>query len=668
MTVRPGDGRSRRAWPSRLAATRWGGAPAAVWLVSGAVAVAAVAVYLFAYPFHDIQPAGFDIHAYEWQAKAVGHGPLSVVGARPGLPVMAALLGSVVHVDVAGQIVVLMPMLGLVLALAVAAAVRVAFRLSTWVLPVVVAVMVLYPGTARVVHGYQASLLFMVIATAGVAVLILAAGTTGRLLAAGAMFAAACLAHVVLFAIFAAIAGLYVLLSVPAFLRDRRGGAPLFATDAGAAAATVLSGGILGAAAIYGWLAVRPASTINTSNVVNVLQQRTLSEVRRIRPYLIGPLAVVGGLFLRHERPAAGQPGVQRAARAMARFGAAWLAVTVAGTVAGLIRESVAGHRFLLFSPPLPALAGLGVAGLGALILRTRSAVMIVAAVAVVMGLTFLVAAGGVSYFYQRTYPRIDPVYGQLRAAGVYLERYGDDRPVVFVLDRQGAVAVTSIKFRSYVVKGEMPADVVARTLIYPGKLQDLEAGRPTILPETASWERSFNAASRQAWTQIEPALGEGAIVMIVQRFASDPFRAAMARDPSGRIAPGLYLVRGPLHAVGVLPPAPRFGIVPGALSAAAMFLLLALVGFGVARTALAGAEPTVLDLVALSPAIGAGLAVLAGFLVAAAGGDPRGPLGLVVVLGLSAGSVALARSGRRVGAPQPERPARPPAAPGRVA
>src|SRR5438874_800111 len=108
MTVRPGDGRSRRAWPSRLAATRWGGAPA------------------------------------------------------------------------------------------VAAAVRVAFRLSTWVLPVVVAVMVLYPGTARVVHGYQASLLFMVIATAGVAVLILAAGTTGRLLAAGAMFAAACLAHVVL--------------------------------------------------------------------------------------------------------------------------------------------------------------------------------------------------------------------------------------------------------------------------------------------------------------------------------------------------------------------------------------------------------------------------------------------------------------------------------------
>ena len=213
-----------------------------MWLVSGAVAVAAVAVYLFAYPFHDIQPAGFDIHAYEWQAKAVGHGPLSLVGARPGLPVMAALLGSVVHVDVAGQIVVLMPMLGLVLALAVAAAVRVAFRLSTWVLPVVVAVMVLYPGTARVVHGYQASLLFMVIATAGVAVLILAAGTTGRLLAAGAMFAAACLAHVVLFAIFAAIAGLYVLLSVPAFLRDRRGGAPLLVQEGDPRALNVVDG------------------------------------------------------------------------------------------------------------------------------------------------------------------------------------------------------------------------------------------------------------------------------------------------------------------------------------------------------------------------------------------------------------------------------------------
>ncbi len=657
MTVRPGDGRSKRAWPYRLAAARWGGAPAAVWLLSGAVAVAAVAIYLFAYPFHDIQPAGFDIHAYEWQAKAVGHGPLSLVGARPGLPVMAAVLGSVVHVDVAGQIVVLMPMLGLVLALAVAAGVRVAFRLSTWVLPVVVAVMVLYPGTARVVHGYQASLLFMVIATAGVAVLVLAEGPAGRLLAAGALFTAACLAHVVLFAIFAGIVGLYVLLSVPAFLRDRRGGAPVLATDAGAAAATVLSGGILGAAAIYGWLGVRPGSTINTSNVENVLQQRTLSEVRRIRPYLIGPLALMGGLFLRLERPSAAPPRIERVARAMARFGVAWLAVTVAGTVAGLIRESVAGHRFLLFSPPLPALAGLGVAGLGALVLRRRSAVRIVAAVVVVAGLTVLVAAGGVSYFYNRTYPRTDPVYGQLRAAGVYLERYGGDRPVVFVLDRRGAVAATSIKFRSYVIKGEMPADVVARTLIYPGKLEDLESGRPTILPETESWERSFNTASRQAWAQIEPALRDGAIVLITQRFAADPFRAAVARDPGRRIAPGLYLLRGPLHSVGVLPPAPRFGIVPGALSSAAMFLVLALVGFGVARMALAAAEPTVLDLVALSPALGAGIAVVAGFVVAAAGGDPRGPLGLVVVLGLAAGSVMLARSGGP-GARAPQRPA----------
>src|SRR5205823_8831879 len=129
--------------------------------------------------------------------------------------------------------------------------------------------------------------------------------------------------------------------------------------------------------------------------------------------------------FLRRERPSAGPPAVRRAARALGRFGAAWLAVTVAGTVAGLIRESVAGHRFLLFSPPLPALAGLGVAGLGALILRRRSAIRVAAAVAVVAGLTVLVAAGGGSYFYNRTYPRTESVYGQLMAAGVYAERYG---------------------------------------------------------------------------------------------------------------------------------------------------------------------------------------------------------------------------------------------------
>jgi hypothetical protein len=613
----------------------------AVAAVTAGVSVAAVAVYLFAYPFHDIHPVGFDIQAYVWQTKAVGHGPLAAVGARPGLPAMAALLGSVIRAEPPREVVVLMPVLALVLALAVAGSVRLAFGLSMWSVPVVAAVVVLFPGTARVVHGYQASLLVMILAVAGGSILVHADGRRRALVTAGTVFLAACLSHVVLFALFGAIVGLYVLLSIPGFLRDREAGVPLARTDAGAATITFLPAAVLGAGAVYGWLGSRPGSTINTTNVASSLHQRTLSEVRRIRPFVIGPMAAVGGVFGWANR-------ASRVARATARLGLAWLAVTLAGTLAGLIGHNVAGHRFLLFAEPIPALAGLGVVAAGRLLMRRPGLGWKVVGVAAVALQLVVVSASGVSYFYSQTNPRRGAIYPQLRAASIYLERYGGDRPLVFIVDdRRGALAAYSPKYRSYVIKAGVPDASVGRTFVYPGTLENLQAGRPTILAEAEPWQRTFNQVSRDAWRHVEPALRQGAVVLIAQAFASRPYEAAMAQDPGRRVARGLYVVRGQARALATVPAEPASGLVPGALTAAGLFLLMGLLGWGPVSTALGPAGATALDQALIAPAVGAAVAVIAGFLVAALGGNPWGPVGLVVVALLAVASVALGRVAR---------------------
>src|SRR5205823_3474400 len=115
---------------------------------------------------------------------------------------------------------------------AAAGTVRTALRLHPWSVPVLAAAVLLWPGTARTLSGYEASLLLLVLLAAGIGILVQADGRMDRLGLAAALFLAAALSHVAIFAAFAAVMTLYVLLSVPAFLRDRRSGVPLLATDA----------------------------------------------------------------------------------------------------------------------------------------------------------------------------------------------------------------------------------------------------------------------------------------------------------------------------------------------------------------------------------------------------------------------------------------------------
>jgi hypothetical protein len=224
---------------------------------------------------------------------------------------------------------------------------------------------------------------------------------------------------------------------------------------------------------------------------------------------------------------------------------------------------------------------------------------------------------------------------------------------VVVIVDQPGPSGAYTPKLRLNVIRTAMPAGAITRTFVFVGRPDDLIARRPTLLPATGTWQRAYDLASRQAWAQVRPALAAGAVVLVLDKYDHVGFAQLVARDPTRQIAPGVYLVRGPVTLVAV-PARDRF-LSSGAAGAIGLWwlLVLAAVGWGFTRAALSRERASALDIACLAPAVGAGLAVLAATAIALVGGDPFGPAGLVslaavAILGLWA-SHARARAGAPV-------------------
>jgi hypothetical protein len=620
--------------------------PGPMWPLLGAVSIAVVALTFSAYPLGDLQPVGWDVHAYTWQIKVVGVAPLSAVGVRPGFPAMGALLRSVVPIPPAQVVVVLPAVLALVLSLVAAATARMAFRLPAWTVPVVVVVVATWSGTGRLVAGYEGTLLAMVLIAAAAAVLVHAGGRPWAIGTAGGLLTGACLAHLVFFAAFAAVAGLYVLFSIPALLRERREGVPVAASDAAAASLAVAGAAGMGAIALFGWLGLRPDQSLNTQSVAFRFDTFTKGEVRRMRPRTTLPVAAVG-------LASVARSGTTRPARAMLRLGVAWLLVAGAAVELGLAGFGVPGHRALLFALPLPVSVGLGIAAVGALVARRGGRLRVGGAALVVAATLVSLASLGTTFFFSRIGPRGDAVWNELRVAAAYLERLPGQHPVVFIVNQEGHEGAYTPKLKLNVVRSTVPAAYVTRTFVYVGDLRSLRARRPTIVPEQFPWQKNYNAISRQMWAQAGPALRRGAVVLIARHYARGAFAEAVAEDPGGLVGPGAYVVIGPRDPVPALGPAPRFNVIEASLSAAALFVILLLVGWGFALRTLRPAGATAADVACIAPAFGAGGCILVAFVIAAAGGDPASWLGVaalvLLVIGSAVTGVREPRAGERL-------------------
>lgn len=629
--------------------TRW-----APWALTGAVSTAVLWAFLSAYPAHDLEPVGWDIFSYVWQTRLVGHGALAGAGPKPGIALLAATLGSLVRVGAAHEFVVLPPVVALALGLAVAALLRVSFRLPAWTVAVLAGVVALWPSTARVVIGYEANLLFLAIAVAGIALLLAAEGRGGVLAMAAVALAGAAITHIILYAVLTAAAGLYVLVSGPAFLRERREGVPLLATDAGAATMTVGAGLLAGAAAIYGWLGIRISQTLSTNGITWLFRGRTLDELHRIMLPVTAPVAAVGTAIGFAAR--GGRGG--RMARAVVRFGLAWLVAALLGVAASFVRGRIPGARFLLFALPIQALVALGVVGVGLVVARgPRPGALRTAAAAIAVVLLGLTATiGGWRTVHGSVGSRTDPMWTVLPRAGAYLARAGTSRPVVFLVNSPTPHGAFLPKLYLNVARTAVPRDLVGRTFVYVGTVANLRAPRITTIspyPLHQKWRRGYNDLSREMWDLARPALSQDPVVLVLQIWDGAAYSALARSDPARVVAPGVFALAGPALAApspssAAAGPPGTFPLPTAVAAAVAILALLELVGWGYARTALAGRGATALDVACLAPAVGAGLVVPPAFVLAVLGLDPGGVLGIVLLAAVAALGVGVAV--RRVG------------------
>jgi hypothetical protein len=601
------------------------------------VAVVVVGLHFGRYPTHDLSPTGWDIHAYVWQTKAIGHGSLSEVGARPGVPVLASLLRGVIPIDPGREMIVLPAILAVALGLAAATAVRMALDLPGWATPVVALMVGIWPTTQRGMEGYVASLMMLMLRAAGVAVLVNGRSRVPGLALATAIFAAACLSHVVFYVAFVGVAGLAVLLAVPAYLADRRAGLGLLATEAGATTFAVLGGGAVGAVALFGALGLRPGESADVSRAAFNYRSRTLEARAALHPRAFLPVGLVGTAL------AWGGRG-STAARALIRLGLAWSIVAGVGALASLANFPVPGARFIQFALPIPVLFGLGVVATVGVITRRRGLVWVLIGILAVLAFAASPREARIRNILDGRTVKRPPIWTDARAARRYLDRIGTARPVVFVVDEPGEAGAYTPRVRLYIFRSSVPDDLVTRTYVYMGTIENLEAGRPTLLHATTRWQRDYNTLSRSNWDDASPALAEGAVVLISRNGARDAFEAAVAQDPTREVSPGLYVLRGPVIDIGTPAPVAPFGVGRAALSALGFLALLMLAGWGWARWALRRDTAGRIDVLCLAPAVGAGLAVIPAFLLAAAGGDPRGPVGIGLLAGLALAGLGLAR------------------------
>jgi hypothetical protein len=635
-------------------AARPEGPSVSVWIACGLVALAGAGVYMSAYAFHHMLPVGWDVFGYVWQTSAIGHASLGAIGSRPGVPALAALLRSVAPLVPMRELVVLPIVLAVALSLAVAATVRTSLRAGYWVLPVLIAATLLWPGTARNLAGYDASLLLLVVLAAAAGPLVQSQGRATPSIVAAGLFAAAALVHPPMFAVFVGVVILYVLLSAPSALVERRAGAPVLATDAGAAIATVGVGAAAGAAFLFGALGVRPQETLDTGAIGFLFRGRTVEEIRRTRPWGAGAATAIGAAAAWVSTHPHGTRRGDRGARAIIRLGLAWLVVAGTGVLLSLFGVQVPGARFLLFALPIPALVGLGLAAVARLIAGGGSQRRPIVRVGLI-GVAVIVLAAVLTGFADPGYRLIRSLYtrtpvsltDQLGATAAYAREVPGSPPIVVVVDEPGPAGAYTPKLRLNVIRTAMPPDRITRTFVFVGHPEDLLAGRPTLFAPSSRWRRTYDRASRNAWAQVRPALEDGAVVVVLERYAAAAYERLATADPSRIAADGVYVLRGPMRAATAPGRTGPFRAADAASSALWMLVVLGAAGWGFARAALPRERASALDVACLAPAVGAGAGVLAASAVAALGGDPSGPLGVAVL-------VVLAGSGLWIGLRSP--------------
>jgi hypothetical protein len=490
---------------------------------------------------------------------------LSAVGSRTGAPALAlieqgALGRTVVEAVAAAEVA-----LGIAVGLAGAALLRGRTTRTGWVLAGALC------GTfaSHLAAGYVANLLQLA-AFLAAAVALASATRRATWVAAGAL-AAGGIAHPLFFLVGAAV---LLLSAATAWRHDR-------------AEATRVGASVLGAGAILGGalLALRagPAPPeVDTSRDAFLRRVGLLDELRasyrdrfvhrwtRYVQWVSLPLAALGW------REDDGFVG---------RLLRAWVVVTAAGVVLGLVTGWIPPDRLITFGFAVPLLAALGLVRLLRLLERRRAVAIVVCGALTVA----MVAGAFIAWDRQRPFLSEDEV----RAATIAnAEIAGLDPgvPLVFLVNEDDASLSFQVTRAANVLRASVP----------PDRIRDVVVLVPPSDGEASAERRALERRSAADVAEAERTSG-----LPAARFVLTPFDALDRPGDATIVDPAVDADVG--AAVDPLEPSSPAGI---ALSSVLLLALATVAGFGWARVAVADR----ITAAATAPALGAAALVLVAF------------------------------------------------------
>ncbi len=600
-----------------------------VALVAGSLL--SVLLYLRAFT-RALVPLGPDLFGYIWQTRIVGHAPLSSIEARPGVPILGSVLAGLGLTSDGLAPLVLAPVMMVALGFAVAVALRLAFRLPLWTVGVIGSVVTLWGGVLHLAQGHLANLLSLVCIVP--ALVVVAAPHEPwkiRVTGAAVIVTASGLAHAGLLPFYAVTAGLWVVLSVPAILRARQEGARWWQEPSCSFAVALLIGGVAVSLVIFGAMGVTVEEFTNIDDRVTEFRNR-LAQIERAIGLWVSPmtvLAVVGTVATwRLSR---------RSSRALTLLGLAWLTASAVGGLLAVRDPTFPGHRLLGVILPLPVLAGMGIVGIALLVSGWKAAATdgrpglrlarAFAATCVVVVLIMLVVSPRLDRLAKRAGG--EPRGALARTIASYVAAVDPQVPVVVFADPPTRLAALAWRGRQNQVRALAPTESVDRIFFLVGRLGEDGLPEQGVAPRRQG-DEAFAYAVEQSWSAGGAALEEGAIILAPRAYVRGQAWRRIASDPSRVVSPELAVLRGPRQSPGDLVPTARVPIAQARWQIIACFLALAVMGGGFGTAVAWGHGGSVLDGIALAPAVGMVLVVTIGVTVALLGADPAGASGLI--------------------------------------
>lgn len=579
------------------------------------------AMYLWPFLTHHASlPFGYDTPKYVWRANLVAdRGLHALLGAapegfgvnadRPGYPVIAALVRSVLGVDPLRLAFVLAAVVGISIGLAAGAFAVRGLAEPVWAFPIYAVAVGASVNVARTAVGYADNLLFDAVAVAVVLLVILVVQHEGGMAGGIVMLAGGTLIHWNFALLFAVMLGGFAVLLLPASFRDWRGGGRLSVTPSVRLGMLVGGSALAGAGALF----LGPSPTYQ----VPVLPMSTIERKYEtfIRPYRLPILGLAAAVGV----PALWWPRSQARRRGLLLM-VLWAGLGLAGIVAlRVFHMPVPAYRFLGFALGIPILGAAAIAGVGRLVSSRVAPVPVAVAIAVVLSTAGVGFAASLAHReWSNHRPSMTPEeLGEVTTAGRYMEAVGGTTPVVFVVSHAG------VTLADHIIRAGLPGDQIPRALLYLGDTANLLAGRPTEHRDAGS---KFNFSSRKTWPAVQAVLDQRPIILLLSTFND-----LEGPTPQGwSVAPGVWVVRGPQPPVPIAESSPVEAPSPPALVGSALAVLLFFVAVGLGWTA--SLVPTGwLERVAVAPAFGIAVLCLAGVAADRLGLGLLGPTGVAV-------------------------------------